>query len=194
MAQTCQYCRGTGRVQGAGGPQTCAACDGSGREYDPGLDFHYEMGPIALNYPGTGNSGSITGFATNVLDSDFRARMISYVSTAPFTFLLKDSKNKRPFSNQQIHVSNFAGTAQLPFPLLTPYVFHRLAPILVDATDLGAATATAYSGAVAYTVGEIVTSGGVYYICVNATTGNAPPNAAYWAVYVNNIRLALHGE
>jgi hypothetical protein len=91
-------------------------------------------------------------------------------------------------------VNNFAGTAQLPFPLLTPYVFHRLAPILVNATDLGAATATAYEGGTTYSPGQIVTSGGVYYIALVTTTGNAPPNAAYWAVYSNVVRIALHGE
>jgi hypothetical protein len=187
-------------VQTGRGPQTCAACEGSGRHYDPGLDFHYELGPILLTAPNVvpptvgGNGGAIIGFSTNVLDNDFRARMISAVSTAPFTLLLKDSKNKRPFANQQIHVNNFCGTAQLPFPLLTPYVFHRLAPILVDVTDLGGPAATAYAGGATYNPGAIVTNGGVYYIALVTTTGNAPPNAAYWAVYTNTIRIALHGE
>lgn len=38
----------------------------------------------------------------------------------------------------------------------------------------------AYSGATAYVIGDIVLSGGVNYWCKAATTGNAPPNAAFW--------------
>ncbi len=40
-----------------------------------------------------------------------------------------------------------------------------------------------YSGATAYRVGELVISAGVAYRCIAATTGNAPPNASFWAVY-----------
>jgi len=38
----------------------------------------------------------------------------------------------------------------------------------------------AYSGATTYAVGDLVSSGGVNYYCIAATTGNAPPNATYW--------------
>lgn len=38
----------------------------------------------------------------------------------------------------------------------------------------------AYNGATAYVVGDLVSSGGVNYYCIAATTGNAPPNATYW--------------
>lgn len=38
----------------------------------------------------------------------------------------------------------------------------------------------AYNGGTAYVVGDLVTSGGVKYYCIAATTGNAPPNATYW--------------
>lgn len=41
-------------------------------------------------------------------------------------------------------------------------------------------TAPAYSGATAYTRGDIVSSGGVNYYCLANTTGNAPPNITYW--------------
>jgi hypothetical protein len=45
---------------------------------------------------------------------------------------------------------------------------------------LGPGTPAAYNGATAYTVGSLVSSGGVNYYCIAATTGNAPPNATYW--------------
>ncbi|MHB1098092.1 MAG: phage tail protein [Burkholderiales bacterium] len=38
----------------------------------------------------------------------------------------------------------------------------------------------AYNGATAYVVSDLVSSGGVNYYCLAATTGNAPPNATYW--------------
>lgn len=41
-------------------------------------------------------------------------------------------------------------------------------------------TAAAYNGATAYTAGDAVLQGGVTYVCILATTGNAPPNATYW--------------
>jgi hypothetical protein len=38
----------------------------------------------------------------------------------------------------------------------------------------------AYNGATAYTPGDLAKQGGVDYVCIANTTGNAPPNAAYW--------------
>lgn len=38
----------------------------------------------------------------------------------------------------------------------------------------------AYNGATAYVIGDLVSSAGVNYYCIAATTGNAPPNATYW--------------
>lgn len=42
------------------------------------------------------------------------------------------------------------------------------------------AAPSAYSGATAYAEGDSVSSAGSSYYCIAATTGNAPPNAAYW--------------
>lgn len=41
-------------------------------------------------------------------------------------------------------------------------------------------TPAAYSGATAYTPGDLVDSAGTIYVCIANTTGNAPPNAAFW--------------
>lgn len=38
----------------------------------------------------------------------------------------------------------------------------------------------AYNNATAYAVADLVTQGGITYYCSAATTGNAPPNAAFW--------------
>lgn len=37
-----------------------------------------------------------------------------------------------------------------------------------------------YNAVTAYVIGNLVSSAGVNYYCTAATTGNAPPNAAYW--------------
>lgn len=49
-----------------------------------------------------------------------------------------------------------------------------------QAATLQAGTPAAYSGATAYTVGDLASSAGVNYYCIASTTGNAPPNATYW--------------
>lgn len=41
-------------------------------------------------------------------------------------------------------------------------------------------TPAAYNGGTAYVVGDSVSSAGVNYYCIAATTGNAPPNVTYW--------------
>ncbi len=45
----------------------------------------------------------------------------------------------------------------------------------------------AYNGATAYVVGDLVSSAGVNYYCVAATTGNAPPNVTYWHALVDDL-------
>lgn len=49
-----------------------------------------------------------------------------------------------------------------------------------------AGSPAAYNGATAYTVGSLVSSGGINYYCILATTGNAPPNATYWYAMPTN--------
>lgn len=41
-------------------------------------------------------------------------------------------------------------------------------------------TAASYSATTAYTPGQAVIVGSVTYVCIVATTGNAPPNGTYW--------------
>lgn len=61
--------------------------------------------------------------------------------------------------------------------------FHRDAgTIMVTSSD-----APAYSGATSYVVGDLCTNAGVRYYCKAPTTGNAPPNAAYWYPLTGDI-------
>jgi len=50
----------------------------------------------------------------------------------------------------------------------------------------------AYNGATAYVVGDLVSSSGVNYYAVAATTGNAPPNTAYWYPLTSDIYEIPH--
>lgn len=52
--------------------------------------------------------------------------------------------------------------------------FHTLGATLLTGA------VTAYSGATAYGVGDLALSGGVVYYCIAPTTGNVPPNVAFW--------------
>ena len=54
------------------------------------------------------------------------------------------------------------------------YRFHTQGATLL------AGSPAAYNNATTYAQGGLVSSGGVNYYCIAATTGNAPPNAAYW--------------
>lgn len=53
--------------------------------------------------------------------------------------------------------------------------------VIVPATPTG--YVGAYNGGTAYVIGNIVLSGGIYYQCILATTGHAPPNATYWILW-----------
>ena len=118
-------------VNGTTGLQKCPMCEGTGEKFQPGLFFEYEMGPIVL-----APNGAVSNFSVQILDRSFKWMMLTGVFTGAFTILIKDSRNKRPFSNQQIHCLNMIGTATNPFPLLTPFVFERRGSILADVTDI----------------------------------------------------------
>jgi hypothetical protein len=56
-----------------------------------------------------------------------------------------------------------------------------------DRARLTTGAVAAYSGATAYTPGDLAESGGVNYYCVAAVTGVAPPNPTYWHALTNDI-------
>ena len=57
-----------------------------------------------------------------------------------------------------------------------------------DHGQLETGTVTAWSGATAYVIGDMASSGGVNYYCILGHTNHAPPNATYWyAMPANDI-------
>lgn len=137
MEKQCSACGGHGAISGPGGVQRCPMCEGSGAAFDPGLFFTYEMGPVNILANGT-----ISNFSLQILDRSFRWMLLAGVSTGVYTVQIKDSRNKRPFTNQQVHNQNIVGTAQNPLPLLTPFLFEKRGAILADFTDLSGAPNT----------------------------------------------------
>lgn len=135
--QPCPTCGGQGVVNGSAGTQRCPMCEGSGEQFDPGLFFVYEMGPVVV-----GALGQVNSFSVQILDRSFRWMLLAGVSTGVYTVQIKDSRNKRPFSQQQVHNQNIVGTAQNPLPLLTPFTFEKRGSILADFTDLSNAQNT----------------------------------------------------
>src|SRR5260370_3332038 len=133
MAQPCKFCQGKGVVQIGGQFIACPVCAGSGKQDDPGLFFVYEL-TIAL---GANQAGFIA--SQNILNKDFKWMFGMAVFTGAFSTQISDGSTQRQFSNQQVHVNNLFGTAQNPFPLLTPYVFNQKGQIQSIVSDLSGA-------------------------------------------------------
>ena len=135
MAQPCKFCQGKGAVQFSpnSAPVVCPVCHGSGKQEDAGQFFVYEL-TFALAANAAGQV-----FTLNILNRAFRWIFGMSVNTGFYTVQLSDGSTSRQFSNQEVHVSNFFGTAQNPFPLLTPYTFGKKGQIQAKASDLSGA-------------------------------------------------------
>ncbi len=150
----CSTCRGVGLNPYTQNSSLCPMCDGTGKQFDPGREFCYEMGPFILNAPaavaptfpqyfvGAQSAGpTLNGVTCQVTGYPFRWMFGERIATFPFTVQVKDagSGDGRSFVPQQlqVHSDNLFGTAQHPAPLPTPYVFQKNVQITADFTDLG---------------------------------------------------------
>ena len=134
----CKFCQGKGVINvpqpnGSLQAQLCPVCGGSGLAQDAGMFFVYEL-TFALTANQVGAQNSL-----NILNNPFKWMFGMAVFTGNFAVQLSDGSTQRQFSNQQVHVSNLFGTAQNPFPLLTPYTFAQKGQILAIASDLSGA-------------------------------------------------------
>jgi hypothetical protein len=133
--------------------QQCPMCEGTGKQYDPGRQFTYEMGPFTLNaaaaasptfpqyFVGAASAGpTLNSVTCQVTGNPFRWMFAMAKSTFPFSVQIKDagSGTGRSFVPQQlqVHSQNLFGTAEHPMPLPTPYIFERNIQITADFTDL----------------------------------------------------------
>lgn len=86
--------------------------------------------PFDLVLPNAVLTANQTGLPVNVQipqDADFEAIWIVANSTGLYSVQLQDPSTGRFLSNSAVNGENFAGTAQLPFPLIEPYVWARSA-------------------------------------------------------------------
>ena len=162
--QTCSVCRGS-KLNPYNGHQTlCPMCDGTGKEYDPGREFTYEMGPVTLNGVGVASSTNSLGptlnaVPTQVVNFPMRWQFGMAQSSGPFLIQIKDAGagGQRPFSNQQLHSRNIFGDGTHPMPLPTPFEFPKNQNIIADFTDLfgavGTLNATNGSAAITWNAG-----------------------------------------
>jgi hypothetical protein len=108
-------------------------CNGSGIQPDPGLFYIYEL-PVALTANVVGQQAAL-----QINQAAFKWMFANQVSTGNYAVQITDGSTNRPFSNQPVHVNNLFGTAQNPFPLLTPYMFNTRGAIQAVLNDLSGA-------------------------------------------------------
>lgn len=159
MAQKCSTCGGQGWLNlGSAAPQ-CPMCEGTGKQWDPGREFTYEMGPFTLNAAAASaasNAQNFAGGATTlpslqnvscqIGNYPFRLMFVMAKSTFPFSILLTDagSGSGRSFVPQQtqVHSENMFGNSRHPMPWPTPYTFQKNQNITANFTDLAGGTGT----------------------------------------------------
>ena len=186
MAQRCSTCGGSGLLSIGSTATQCPMCEGTGKQWDPGRQYEYEMGPVTFNapaaaaatntqnYAGTATTaGSLQGVSCQIADNPFRCMFVVARSTFPFAIQPSDggSGSGRYFVPQQtqVHSENFFGDSRHPMPWPTPYIFQRNQNITANITDLAGAT-----GFVSVTNGSANVawvSGGLF----NCGTASGPP-------------------
>ena len=152
----CTNCGGSGLNPHTNNTSICPLCEGSGKQYDPGREFTYPMGPFSLNaaavanptnpqfFQGAASINSIlNGVTCQISNNPFRWLFAIAQSTFPFQVQIKDagSGSGRTLvpSSTQVHSHILFGTSERPMPLPTPYIFSPKTSITADFTDLGGA-------------------------------------------------------
>lgn len=140
-SQTCPICQGQGKIPTPNGQQwqTCPLCDGTGTFDGQGRFFEYVQ-----TFTLTANQVLNQQQIAQVLDSDFKWMFAMATSTGNFLSKTYSASNKRGYQNQPVHNLNFWGSAQNPFPLLSPVYFQQQSAILIDLQDISGAGNTIY--------------------------------------------------
>ena len=90
--------------------------------------------------------GNSTGFAVSLQiqqDADFELVFLAGTRTSPLADVaMSDGATGRSFSNAPVNVDNFFGTAQLPFPLVEPYIVARATSVNFSFRDTSGVTNT----------------------------------------------------
>ena len=90
--------------------------------------------------------GNSPGFPVSLQiqqDADFEVVFICGTRTSNLADVqMSDGATGRSFSNAPVNVDNFFGTAQLPFPLVEPYIFARSTSVNFAFRDTSGVTNT----------------------------------------------------
>lgn len=133
----CSFCSGKKVVTNpAHQLQQCPLCNGTGQDTSGGIPFWYDL-EVALNALQVLQNQIIT-----VVNGDFVLLFLMATSTGTFKIQFSDKGKNRPFSDIRVDSRNSFGTAQNPFPILTPYTFNKGGVIGIDLEDTSNANNT----------------------------------------------------
>ena len=109
---TCKSCHGSGSLQTANGQiMGCAACQGTGQQN------RAEVSPFDYVFEYTVPASGSVAISVQILSYDFLLKwLIAYTATPTDKIQVQDN-NGVVWSNAPLQIQNFAGSAQLPFPL-----------------------------------------------------------------------------
>jgi hypothetical protein len=175
-------------------------CEGTGKQWDPGREFTYEMGPFTLNAPAVvaasnpqnfsgaaSTANFLQGVSCQIANYAFRCMFVMARSTFPFLIQPSDagSGSGRYFVPQQtmVHSENFFGDSRHPMPWPTPYVFQPNQNITANFQDN--AGATGFVSVVNGSPNVTWISGNVFNTA--AASGPPFPGLQAWANAVINI-------
>ncbi len=141
-AMVCPACNGTRMIPNpamGGRMQVCPLCEGRGNVLEQPIRVPYD-------YPVGGVVGAL-GVLTPTLqiqqDADFEwVWTVATRTAAGLTVQVEDAATGRRLMSAPINIDNFAGTAQLPFPLVEPYIVARTSNLNWTFTDTSGAPNT----------------------------------------------------
>lgn len=140
---TCPACSGAGQVGNlvTGGKLQCPVCGGSGTVSTSGLGdltFDYIFNPPQL----TANQVGVTSLINIGNDYDFLVTEVKANSTGLFSVKITDQFRNTDLSSAAINGENYAGTAQLPRVLFSPWKLLRSSAVVATFNDRSGALNT----------------------------------------------------
>ncbi|HLW53245.1 MAG TPA: hypothetical protein VKW06_10420 [Candidatus Angelobacter sp.] len=130
--RTCPACGGKGVLPNPqrNAMQICPNCNGAGTLQLPPIRVPFDV--VLPNAVLTALQAGVVAQQQLDQDADFEWVWTVANSTGIFSVTMVDPSTGRQLSTAAVNGENFAGTAQLPFPLVEPYVWARSS--LVKAT------------------------------------------------------------
>lgn len=113
--------------------QVCPNCGGSGTLQPPVIRVPYDV--VIPNVVLTALQAGVIGQQQLDQDADFEWVWTVSSQTGIYSVLPFDPSTGRQFATAAVNGENFAGTAQLPFPLVEPYIWARSSLVKMTFND-----------------------------------------------------------